>query len=60
MFVYAAGFVSNLTIQRQYFPNDDDQVGAAKALMRLQDTYKLDTSVMASGELPGETHGVGG
>uniref|UniRef100_A0A8C5F799 Prolyl 4-hydroxylase subunit alpha-1 n=1 Tax=Gadus morhua TaxID=8049 RepID=A0A8C5F799_GADMO len=50
------GFVSNLTIQRQHFPNDDDQVGAAKALMRLQDTYKLDTSVMASGDLPGETH----
>ncbi|XP_056432334.1 prolyl 4-hydroxylase subunit alpha-1-like [Gadus chalcogrammus] len=47
------GFVSNLTIQRQHFPNDDDQVGAAKALMRLQDTYKLDTSVMASGDLPG-------
>ncbi|CAL8302633.1 unnamed protein product [Lota lota] len=47
------GFISNLTIQRQYFPNDDDQVGAAKALMRLQDTYKLDTSVIASGDLPG-------
>ncbi|KAK0142509.1 Prolyl 4-hydroxylase subunit alpha-1 [Merluccius polli] len=47
------GFISNLTIQRQYFPNDDDQVGAAKALMRLQDTYKLDTNVIASGDLPG-------
>ncbi|CAL8284234.1 unnamed protein product [Merluccius merluccius] len=50
------GFISNLTIQRQYFPNDDDQVGAAKALMRLQDTYKLDTKVIASGDLPGGTH----
>ncbi|KAG7275606.1 hypothetical protein CRUP_030640 [Coryphaenoides rupestris] len=38
---------------RQHFPNDDDQVGAAKALMRLQDTYKLDTQVIASGDLPG-------
>ncbi|KAG7240786.1 hypothetical protein CRUP_015197, partial [Coryphaenoides rupestris] len=37
---------------RQHFPNDDDQVGAAKALMRLQDTYKLDTQVIASGDLP--------
>ncbi|KAM6951337.1 prolyl 4-hydroxylase subunit alpha-1a isoform 2-T3 [Aplochiton taeniatus] len=47
------GFISNLTIQRQYFPNDEDQTGSAKALMRLQDTYKLDTNVISSGELPG-------
>ncbi|XP_053197610.1 prolyl 4-hydroxylase subunit alpha-1a [Scomber japonicus] len=46
-------FISNLTVQRQHFPNDDDQIGAAKALIRLQDTYKLDTDVMASGRLPG-------
>ncbi|KAM9837366.1 prolyl 4-hydroxylase subunit alpha-1a [Aulostomus maculatus] len=46
-------FISNLTIQRQHFPNDDDQIGAAKALMRLQDTYKLDTNIIATGELPG-------
>uniref|UniRef100_A0A4W5MTR1 Prolyl 4-hydroxylase subunit alpha-1 n=1 Tax=Hucho hucho TaxID=62062 RepID=A0A4W5MTR1_9TELE len=48
------GFISNLTIQRQYFPNDDDQTGAAKALMRLQDTYRLDTHTISSGELPGD------
>ncbi|KAM3860030.1 prolyl 4-hydroxylase subunit alpha-1a [Diretmus argenteus] len=47
------GFVSNLTIQRQHFPNDDDQTGAAKALMRLQDTYKLDTHTISTGQLPG-------
>ncbi|XP_056152865.1 prolyl 4-hydroxylase subunit alpha-1a isoform X1 [Lampris incognitus] len=47
------GFISNLTIQRQYFPNDDDQIGAGKALMRLQDTYKLDTNTISTGELPG-------
>ncbi|XP_055360209.1 prolyl 4-hydroxylase subunit alpha-1-like isoform X2 [Betta splendens] len=46
-------FISNLTIQRQHFPNDDDQIGAAKALMRLQDTYQLDTSSISSGQLPG-------
>lgn len=46
-------FISNLTIQRQYFPNDDDQTGAAKALMRLQDTYQLDTNAISTGELPG-------
>ncbi|XP_072523004.1 prolyl 4-hydroxylase subunit alpha-1a isoform X2 [Salminus brasiliensis] len=49
------GFISNLTIQRQYFPNDEDQTGAAKALLRLQDTYKLDTHTISTGDLPGVT-----
>uniref|UniRef100_A0A672P7F4 Prolyl 4-hydroxylase subunit alpha-1 n=1 Tax=Sinocyclocheilus grahami TaxID=75366 RepID=A0A672P7F4_SINGR len=49
------GFISNLTIQRQYFPNDEDQTGAAKALLRLQDTYQLDTQTISSGDLPGVT-----
>ncbi|CAJ1081351.1 prolyl 4-hydroxylase subunit alpha-1 isoform X2 [Xyrichtys novacula] len=48
-------FISNLTIQRQYFPNDDDQTGAAKALMRLQDTYQLDTETIATGRLAGSS-----
>lgn len=53
-------FVSNLTIQRQFFPNDDDQTGAAKALMRLLDTYQLDTNTLSTGQLPGVSahHGV--
>uniref|UniRef100_A0A665VXF8 procollagen-proline 4-dioxygenase n=1 Tax=Echeneis naucrates TaxID=173247 RepID=A0A665VXF8_ECHNA len=50
------GFISNLTIQRQHFPNDDDQTGAAKALMRLQDTYQLDTDTISTGQLPDGTH----
>ncbi|KAJ8404762.1 hypothetical protein AAFF_G00331490 [Aldrovandia affinis] len=50
------GFISNLTIQRQYFPNDDDQTGAAKALLRLQDTYQLETQTISSGNLPGEMY----
>ncbi|XP_054454629.1 prolyl 4-hydroxylase subunit alpha-1a [Anoplopoma fimbria] len=48
-------FISNLTIQRQHFPNDDDQTGAAKALMRLLDTYKLDTNTISTGVLPGSS-----
>uniref|UniRef100_A0A673M768 Prolyl 4-hydroxylase subunit alpha-1 n=1 Tax=Sinocyclocheilus rhinocerous TaxID=307959 RepID=A0A673M768_9TELE len=52
------GFISNLTIQRQYFPNDEDQTGAAKALLRLQDTYQLDTQIISSGDLPGVTTGL--
>ncbi|MEE6488307.1 hypothetical protein FKM82_015190 [Ascaphus truei] len=47
------GFISNLTLQRQHFPNDDDQTGAAKALLRLQDTYNLDANTISRGNLPG-------
>nr|XP_008104883.1 PREDICTED: prolyl 4-hydroxylase subunit alpha-1 isoform X2 [Anolis carolinensis] len=50
------GFISNMTIQRQYFPNDEDQTGAAKALLRLQDTYNLDTDTLSRGNLPGVKH----
>lgn len=44
-----------MTIQRQFFPNDEDQTGAAKALLRLQDTYNLDTDTLSRGNLPGES-----
>ncbi|KAJ8247989.1 hypothetical protein GJAV_G00236910 [Gymnothorax javanicus] len=47
------GFISNLTVQRQYFPGDEDQIGAAKALLRLQDTYRLDSNTISTGNLPG-------
>nr|XP_043870366.1 prolyl 4-hydroxylase subunit alpha-1-like isoform X2 [Solea senegalensis] len=48
-------FVSNLTVHRQNFPDSDDETGAAKALMRLQDTYQLDTDAIATGHLPGSS-----
>jgi len=35
------------------FPTDEDLTGAAVALMRLQDTYKMDTASLARGELNG-------
>ncbi|XP_028844892.1 prolyl 4-hydroxylase subunit alpha-1b isoform X1 [Denticeps clupeoides] len=54
----ADGFISNLTIQRQYFPTDEDQTGAAKALLRLQDTYQLDSNTISTGNLPGPPSGV--
>ncbi|XP_056386425.1 prolyl 4-hydroxylase subunit alpha-1 isoform X5 [Hyla sarda] len=50
------GFISNLTVQRQQFPTDEDQTGAAKALIRLQDTYNLDTETISKGNLPGVKH----
>uniref|UniRef100_A0A8D3DXF4 Prolyl 4-hydroxylase subunit alpha-1 n=1 Tax=Scophthalmus maximus TaxID=52904 RepID=A0A8D3DXF4_SCOMX len=49
------GFISNLTIQRQHFPTDEDQTGAAKALLRLQDTYRLDANTISVGDLPGKS-----
>ncbi|KAM5299808.1 prolyl 4-hydroxylase subunit alpha-2 isoform 3-T3 [Ctenodactylus gundi] len=52
----AAGFLANLSVQRQFFPTDEDESGAAKALMRLQDTYRLDPGTIARGELPGTKH----
>lgn len=35
------------------FPDDEDLNGAAVALMRLQDTYQLETSSLARGEIQG-------
>uniref|UniRef100_A0A674B3V2 procollagen-proline 4-dioxygenase n=1 Tax=Salmo trutta TaxID=8032 RepID=A0A674B3V2_SALTR len=50
------GFISNMTVHRQYFPDEEDEKGAAKALMRLQDTYKLDSESFSKGKLPGMHH----
>ena len=38
------------------FPSDEDLNGAAVALMRLQDTYKLDTHALANGDLLGKKY----
>ncbi|XP_065087046.1 prolyl 4-hydroxylase subunit alpha-1-like [Ochlerotatus camptorhynchus] len=48
-------FLVNVTNYRDVlkFPSDEDLNGAAVALMRLQDTYKLDTASVARGELNG-------
>lgn len=35
------------------FPNEEDLNGAAVALVRLQDTYNLEASKLANGELNG-------
>lgn len=48
-------FLENVTDHRNQlkFPSDEDLNGAAVALMRLQDTYKLDTASIARGQLNG-------
>uniref|UniRef100_A0A672QLU2 procollagen-proline 4-dioxygenase n=1 Tax=Sinocyclocheilus grahami TaxID=75366 RepID=A0A672QLU2_SINGR len=50
------GFISNLTMQRQFFPTEEDQTGAAKALLRLQDTYQLSANTISNGDLPDPNH----
>ncbi|KAJ8408773.1 hypothetical protein AAFF_G00245910 [Aldrovandia affinis] len=50
------GFIANISVHRQYFPDEEDEKGAAKALMRLQDTYKLDSESFSKGRLPGMGH----
>lgn len=51
----SGAFVQNITQVREVlkFPSDEDLNGAAVALMRLQDTYNLDTHKVAQGELNG-------
>ncbi|XP_046453899.1 prolyl 4-hydroxylase subunit alpha-1-like isoform X1 [Daphnia pulex] len=51
-------FMINITQHRGllYFPSDEDLNGAAVALMRLQDTYKLDTHALANGDLLGKKY----
>ncbi|XP_022542510.1 prolyl 4-hydroxylase subunit alpha-2 isoform X1 [Astyanax mexicanus] len=48
------GFISNISVHRQVFPDQEDENGAAKALMRLQDTYNLDSESFSKGKLPGQ------
>ncbi|XP_055616103.1 prolyl 4-hydroxylase subunit alpha-1-like [Toxorhynchites rutilus septentrionalis] len=50
-----ADFLENVTNFRSglKFPSDEDLNGAAVALMRLQDTYNLETASLARGELNG-------
>jgi len=54
-------FVANLTEQRDNFvlrwPSDEDLNGAAIGLMRLQDTYRLDTDSLSRGILNGQEYG---
>ncbi|XP_023229578.1 prolyl 4-hydroxylase subunit alpha-1-like [Centruroides sculpturatus] len=47
--------IENITRFREdlKFPDDEDLTGAAAALLRLQDTYKLETSSLAKGLIKG-------
>jgi prolyl 4-hydroxylase len=51
-------FLGNVTSYRDKlkFPTEEDLNGVAAALIRLQDTYKLDTASIARGELNGKQY----
>lgn len=54
-FLHFIEFLENVTMHRNVmkFPSDEDLNGAVAALIRLQDTYNLDTASIARGELNG-------
>ncbi|GFT62807.1 prolyl 4-hydroxylase subunit alpha-1 [Nephila pilipes] len=50
---YSKAVIDNITQQPLLFPDQEDLRGAATALLRLQDTYLLDTTELAKGEIEG-------
>lgn len=51
--------MKNVIMQRDHvkFPSDEDLNEAVVALIRLQDTYNLETASIARGELNGKKYG---
>ena len=47
-------FTSGLTSLHRFFPTEEDVTGAAKTLLLLQCTYKLDLKALSRGVLPGK------
>lgn len=54
-FWFILAFLENVTMHRNImkFPTQDDLTGAVISLIRLQETYNLDTESIARGELNG-------
>ena len=50
---FIADFVANVSRSLTHFPDEHDLVGSARALLRLQDTYALDASTIAAGDIRG-------
>ena len=48
-----SGLLQRIEYHRQALPSDEDLLGAVAALMRLQDTYQLDTAKLAQGDING-------
>ncbi len=43
--------MANISVNRYQFPTHEDVDGAIAALLRLQETYNLDSSTVANGSL---------
>ncbi|KAH7699287.1 prolyl 4-hydroxylase 2, partial [Aphelenchoides avenae] len=50
-------FLQNISTSDREFPHDEDLAGAAIGLLRLQDTYRLDTRELANGVVQGKKIG---
>ncbi|XP_071808106.1 prolyl 4-hydroxylase subunit alpha-1-like isoform X1 [Asterias amurensis] len=46
-------YLVNISQYRDYFPANEDLKGSGAALLRLQDTYRLDTKAIADGNIEG-------
>lgn len=59
MFAFSKDFLSAMAANRRqvHFPSKEDVIGSAVALVRLQDTYKLEVAELASGVLNGIKYG---
>lgn len=52
--IFFLAIIENITHRGHLkFPDEEDLSGAASALMRLQDTYLLDTATLARGHIEG-------
>jgi prolyl 4-hydroxylase len=51
--LFVTGFLERVNEKAEFFPDNDDLSGAAQALLRLQDTYRLDTTKIATGDIQG-------
>ena len=52
-FFFFSVFLNDISHTLSYFPDGEDLTGAATALLRLQDTYSLQTDKLARGEIDG-------
>ncbi|GIY42248.1 prolyl 4-hydroxylase subunit alpha-1 [Caerostris extrusa] len=50
---YSRGLIKNMNNEFLPFPDNEDLKGAANALLRLQDTYLLNSTKLAKGEIEG-------
>lgn len=53
MYILFVEFLQGINEKITFFPSQEDLVGAATALLRIQDTYSIPSSKIAAGDLEG-------